>query len=163
MSTDATAHGTPAGPQQNAADTERYSQLGPTLIADIGKVLVGLGMSQQRDRPEDRWLATGTGSSTGRHGPTISTTTLGPIRSRHRRARHTGSRTTREDSVSVHLDGVINMGSARPYGSTCSGHGRGGRSMENCRQTVIPRASRSLPKAISSRSSESVTRRWSSG
>ena len=35
-------------------------------------------------------------------------------------ARHTGRRTSRETSVSVHLDGVTIMSSAKPYGSTCS-------------------------------------------
>src|SRR3954471_17170830 len=48
MSTEATVEGThaehpaahPSG-QMNAGDVSRYAQLGPTLIAEIGKVLVG--------------------------------------------------------------------------------------------------------------------------
>src|SRR5207248_2929880 len=55
-----------------------------------------------------------------------------------------GSRTSREDSVSVHIDGVINNISAKPYGNTCSGQGRRGCSNVRRRQTVIPLARRSL-------------------
>lgn len=52
-------------------------------------------------------------------------TTWDPIaRPKH----HAGNRTSREASVSVQRDGVINIIEASPEGSTCSGQDRCGRS-----------------------------------
>lgn len=39
-------------------------------------------------------------------------------------ADYAGRRTSRDVSVSVQRDGVTSSISAKPYGSTCSGHGR---------------------------------------
>jgi len=92
---------------------------------------------------------------------------LRPLRPLLRRATYLphrlGRRTSRVASVSVQPDGVINIIPASPYGRTCSGHDRGGRSPARTRQTSIPVVSLSAAKPIKARSSRSVTRRWSSG
>ena len=48
MSTDAFAQPTPSSAQASPADAARYAQLGPTLVAEVGKVLVGQEAMIQR-------------------------------------------------------------------------------------------------------------------
>jgi MoxR-like ATPase len=48
MSTDASAQSSPSSTQPSPADAARYAQLGPTLVAEVGKVLVGQEAMIQR-------------------------------------------------------------------------------------------------------------------